>query len=52
MSNLTLARYHRFLYIMPQEGIFVKVLQNGYIWPGDEIRVLEEGEMECYASAL
>lgn len=38
--------------IMPQEGIFVKVLQNGYIWPGDEIRVLEEEEMECYASAL
>ena len=37
---------------MPQEGIFVKVLQDGEIRPGEEIRVLEGGEGECCASGF
>lgn len=35
--------------IMPTEGIFVKVLTEGTIHPGDEIRVIEGSEASCSA---
>ena len=33
--------------IMPKEGIFVKVLSEGTIQPGDTIRIVEGSESSC-----
>jgi len=31
--------------VMPREGIFTKVLEGGYIRPGDSIKILEKDEL-------